>query len=127
MPTTTQYLRIATTIFATIFVGMGISVFQDPSITLGFFELPYSAVAAQNQLISVLLAVYAVRDVFVGLAIYVAAYFGDKRTLGWMTIAAGAVAAGDGAICKVMVGKGEWNHWGYAPMLIVVGGALALG
>ena len=38
-------------------------------------------------------------------------------------IAAGCVAGTDGAVCKLIVGKGEMNHWSYAPVLIVLGSA----
>jgi hypothetical protein len=59
-----------------------------------------------------------------GIAIYAAAYFGTKKTLGTITLAMGAVAAADGIICKSIGGHGEWNHWGYAPMAAIVGLAL---
>ena len=59
-----------------------------------------------------------------GIAIYAACYFGTKRTLGVITLGLGAVAAADGIICKNIVGHGEWNHWGYAPMAALVGFAL---
>jgi hypothetical protein len=75
----------------------------------------------------VILAVYAVRDIFMGAAMYAAAAFGDRKVLGWITVAAGLVAGADGAICKFMVGAGEWNHWGYGGMVVVLGGVLALG
>lgn len=62
-----------------------------------------------------------------GLAIYAAAYFGDgnrdrnNKALGWILIAGSGVAFVDGAVCRVKVGNGEWNHWGYAPVLAAVG------
>lgn len=59
-----------------------------------------------------------------GLAIHAAAYFGDRRALGWIMIAGSGVAFADGAVCRAQVGRGEWNHWGYAPVLTAVGGML---
>lgn len=58
-----------------------------------------------------------------GLAIYLAAYFGDRKTLGWILVAGSAVAFVDGAVCRAE-GKGEWNHWSYAPVLTAVGSVL---
>ncbi|KAL2062068.1 hypothetical protein VTL71DRAFT_6334 [Oculimacula yallundae] len=46
------------------------------------------------------------------------------KLLGCIVLAGAAVAVGDGFACKLVVGKGEWGHWGYAPMLAVVGGLL---
>ena len=34
------------------------------------------------------------------------------------------MAAVDGAACRWMVGKGEMNHWGYAPTLVLLGGVI---
>lgn len=63
-----------------------------------------------------------------GLAIFSAAYYGNdkdnqkkNKTLGWILIAGSGVAFVDGGVCKMMVRKGEWNHWGYAPVLAAVG------
>ena len=56
-----------------------------------------------------------------GLAIYSAAYFGNRKTLGWILIAGSGVAFVDGAVCRAQIGRGEWNHWGYAPALAAVG------
>lgn len=61
-----------------------------------------------------------------GLAIYSAAHFGNKNNqkknnaFGWILIAGSGVAF-DGGVCKMMVEKGKWNHWGYAPVLASVG------
>lgn len=68
-----------------------------------------------------------------GLAIYATAYFANgndgggrnnNKALGWILIAGSGVAFVDGGVCKGIVGKGEWNHWGYAPILAAVGLAL---
>ena len=56
-----------------------------------------------------------------GLAIYSAAYFGNRKTLGWILIAGSGVAFVDGAVYQAPIGRGEWNHWGYAPALAAVG------
>ena len=121
-----RILRITPTIFGTIFIAFGINALLNPASALSFFELPYPTLPAQKQLVDVLLAVYGVRDVFMGLALYAAAYFGDRKILGWITVFAGSVAFADGAICKVMVGKGEWGHWGYAPVVLGLGGYMVV-
>ena len=121
-------LRLASNVFATIFIGFGINAILRPKSGLSFFELPYPTFSpAQKQLADALLAVYGVRDIFMGLAMYAVAYCGDRKTLGFVVLAAAAVAFADGAVCKVMVGQGEWNHWGYAPIVAGVGGVLLSG
>lgn len=116
-------LTVIANIFGTIFIGFGINAILNPSNALTFFELPFPTSAFDRKVVEDLLIVYGVRDVFMGLAIYAAALLGEKRTLGWIVLAASTVAIADGMVCY-KEGKGEWNHWGYAPIVSVVGGLL---
>ena len=117
-------LRIIASVFATISVGFGINAILRPDNALEFFELKAPASAPDKKLVDILMMVYGVRDIFMGLAIYSAAYFGDRKALGWIVISCSAVAFADGAICLTQVGKGEWNHWSYAPIMTAVGSML---
>lgn len=116
-------LRIAASVFATLFIGFGINGIIRPENALEFFELEAPAAASDKKLVDSLMVIYGARDIFMGLAIYSAAYFGDRKTLGCILIAGSGVAFVDGAVCRAH-GKGEWNHWGYAPMLTAVGSML---
>ena len=115
------YLRIAVCFFATNFVGFGINAMLRPIAALAFFELQTQAAAADKTLLDSLSIVYGVRDIFVGVAIFATAYFGERRALGWILVAASGVALVDGWVCWAKVGKGEWNHFGYAPVVLGVG------
>jgi hypothetical protein len=117
-------LRIAATIFATIFVGFGINGILRPRNALEFFGFEAPSSAADKKLVDNLMVIYGARDIFMGLAIYSAAYFGDRKALGWILIAGTGVAFVDGTVCRAQVGKGEWNHWSYAPILAAVGSML---
>jgi hypothetical protein len=70
------------------------------------------------------MVLYGVRDLFMGLAICAAAYFGNRKSLIWILVAGSGVAFVDGAVSHAQIGFREWNHWGYAPALSVVGGLL---
>ena len=98
----------------------------NPVQAMSFFEIYPSSTSnlVDQQILDVLSIVYGIRDVFMGVAIFAAAAYGDRRALGWIVVAAGGAAAVDGWACQVKVGKGEWNHWGYAPVLVVLGGLL---
>ena len=117
-------LRIAASVFATIFVGFGLNGILRPRNALEFFEFDPPASAADQKLVDSLMIIYGARDIFMGLAIYSAAYFGNRKSLGWILIAVSGVAFVDGAVCRAQVGKGEWNHWSYAPILTAVGSVL---
>lgn len=116
-------LRIAASVFATIFIGFGINAIIRPGNALKFFEFEAPASILDKKLVDNLMVIYGARDIFMGLAIYSAAYFGDRKTLGWILLAGSGVAFVDGGVCWAQ-GKGEWNHWGYAPMLTAVGSML---
>ena len=88
------------------------------------FEWVPPASASAKTLVNNLVVIYGVRDVYMGIVIYIAAYFGDSKTLGWIVIASSCVAFADGAICWIQQGKGQWNHWGYVLMLIGLGSLL---
>ena len=135
MPLSTlPHLELVASVFATIFIGFGILGFIDAPKALSFFELPYPQPADKDpakkasmdakKTVDAMVVVYGVRDVYMGAAIYAAALCGTRQALGWIVIAAGCVAAADGAVCKFMVGKGEMNHWGYAPVLVLLGGVM---
>ncbi|KAF8957604.1 hypothetical protein BDZ97DRAFT_1597410, partial [Flammula alnicola] len=117
-------LLIAASVFATIFVGFGINAILWPRHALKFFEFEAPASASDKKLIDGLMVIYGARDIFMGLAIYSTTYFGDRKSLGWILIAGSGVAFVDGAVCRAQVGKGEWNHWSYAPILTAVGSVL---
>ncbi|KAL1954527.1 hypothetical protein VTO42DRAFT_1087 [Malbranchea cinnamomea] len=113
-------LQLAANVFGTIFVGFGINAVVRPDNALMFFEFAPPRAPQDKEMVDSLMAVYGVRDIFMGLAIYAAAWVGTRRSLGWTLIAASGVAFADGLVCWAH-GKGEWNHWGYAPVIAVVG------
>lgn len=120
----------ASTVFATIFIAAGINAILRPEHALTFFEFEYpSTLSPAKDVVDALMLVYGIRDIFMGVAMYAAAWHGNRKTLGWIVFVGGIVAVADGIACrgKGANGKAEWGHWGYAPMLIVVGGLLVGG
>lgn len=118
------YLKIAATIFASIFLGFGVNAMLWPQNALNIFGFEPPASASDKKLVDGLMIIYGARDIFMGLAMYFAAYLGNGKTLGWILIAGSGVAYVDGAVCRSYIGQGEWNHWGYAPALTTVGSVL---
>jgi hypothetical protein len=113
-------LRSIGLLFGAIPIGFGINAILRPDHALTFFEFEPPALPADKALVNSLMVVYGIRDIFMGVAVFAAAYHRAHKTMGWILIAIGGVAFGDGLVCY-QAGKGEWNHWGYAPVLAVVG------
>lgn len=116
-----RYLSGLASIFGTIFIAGGFNAIFRPTNALELFELNAAAAVSDQSLIDSMMLIYGVRDIFMGLAMYSAAYFGNHKSLGWIVIAGAGVAFVDGLACWLYVGKGQWNHWGYTPMVGVVG------
>ena len=123
--------------FGTIFIGFGVLYMMYPSRALSFFELLYPASTTTlkegnlktappdgKKITDCLLAVIGLWDVYIGVVVYLAAFRSSRNVLGWIVLAAGLVATGDGAVCYSMVGKGHWNHWGYARMIVGLGAVM---
>lgn len=118
-------LRVAGAAFGTIFIAFGVNAIVRPAHALTFFEFEYPTAVADRKLVDHLMVVYGARDIFMGVAAYIATRCGSHKALGWTLLAISGVAYVDGAVCRIN-GHGEWNHWGYAPVIAVVG-ILALG
>lgn len=116
----------------TTFLGFSLNALLRPAHALTFMadqKMPKSE--DERKLVRTLVHFYAARNGFMGAGIIYAALNststlspGRKEVLGVLMVLAGGVAFGDGLACKVNVGKGEWDHWGYAPILVAIGAGL---
>ncbi|KAE8377546.1 hypothetical protein BDV26DRAFT_263223 [Aspergillus bertholletiae] len=121
MPTSdSAVLRLVASAFAAIPIGFGINAFVRPDHALSFFEFEVPTSPAERNLVNSLMVIYGARDIFMGVALFSALLFGHPKSVGWIMIATSAVAYVDGFVCWTH-GRGEWNHWGYAPILTVIG------
>ncbi|KAK5958478.1 hypothetical protein OHC33_000321 [Knufia fluminis] len=128
-------LTLLSSIFATTFIAFGINAMLNPSSALSFFNWEYPVPThnpnPNKRIIDGMLLIYGVRDIFMGVSMYVAAWYGHTRILGGIVMGASAVAFADGWVCRVvnvgMLDSGEWNHWGNAPVVGLVGGLLVGG
>ncbi|KAF8060740.1 hypothetical protein FPV67DRAFT_304710 [Lyophyllum atratum] len=116
-------LHTVAKVFALIPIAIGINAILRPQHALTLFDFTAPASPIDAKLVDSLVAVYGARDIFMGLAVYAAAYFADRKTLGAILIAAGGAAFADGAVVRAQVGRGEWSHWGFVPVLTVFGSA----
>ncbi|KAF2492593.1 hypothetical protein BU16DRAFT_583744 [Lophium mytilinum] len=136
MPSLRTTLRATSLLFGPLFIAFGLNAMLRPRHSLTFFPFPDPALPTSSaapaskevlDLLDALLVIYGARDVFMGVAILAAA---RGKALGWILVAAGAVAGVDGWVVRGFEarnshpGGGKWGHWGYAPVVGVVGGLL---
>lgn len=120
-----RYLNVIANIFGTIWLGFGVNAMMRPLNAFSVFEFDLPSSAADQKLVASLMVIYGARDLFMGLATYFTAYFGSQKACGWTLMAGAAVAGVDGLVCLQQIGGGQWNHWGYAPMVFATGALLA--
>jgi len=118
-----SYLPMAAGVIAAAFVGFGTTALLKPQKGLEAFPFPAPTSAADKKLVENLVVVCGARDLALGVGTGAAAYFGDRKTLGWLLLAGSGVAFVDGAVCRSQ-GKGEWNHWSLAVLLTGLGSVL---
>ena len=111
------------TAYAAILLGFGINALIRPDNALSMFELEPPAATADHNMVNSLMAVYGVRDIYMALAIYIAAFLGTRKSLGWTLVSTCAVGLADGVIC-LMDGHDQWPHWSHGLMIGVVGSLL---
>lgn len=107
------------------FLAFGLNALLNPPSALSFYLLTpptTTSTPSDTQAVHSLLAAYGVRDIFMGLSLFSAGQFGTAKSLGLTLLAAAAVAVADGLVCQVYAaGEGVMNHWGYAPLVALVG------
>ena len=111
---------VAANAIGMIWISFGFYDVISPEQGLTFFEFQPPVLPSERAMVNSLVFIIGIRDVFIGLAIHLTAYFGSRSALAWIMLAASAEAFLDGVVCYSH-GKGEWNHWGYAPILTVIG------
>ncbi|KAI7479057.1 hypothetical protein KC357_g4232 [Hortaea werneckii] len=130
------WTRIAASAIATIFLGFGLYFTAYPNAAVPFFfdKDPSFAAAgsaakySNDAVVQTFILIYAIRDISISAALYAAAFLdvNDGKLLGMILVFGGCTAVGDGVICKTVIGFGEWDHFGYAPMLLGLGGYVLL-
>jgi hypothetical protein len=117
-------LITASNLFAAVLVAFGVNAILRPRSGLELFRFKAPVCKADQKLVHGVTTVYGVRDIFMGLAIYVVARSGDRNALGWIFIAMGVVVFVDGAAVRRANGGAKEHlgaHWAFVPVLTGLG------
>ena len=68
-------LRLASSAIATTFIAFGVNAILRPDHALTFFEFQPPTAVEEKQMVDSLMAIYGIRDIFMGAAIFAASYF----------------------------------------------------
>jgi hypothetical protein len=108
--------------FGTIFLGFGFNyLFNPKEAFISSFGFPYPNDPKDASVIDSFCALFGAKDLFMGVAIFSAAWLGTRSSLGLILVMASVCAGIDGVVVNRQVGHGEWNHWGYGSAVGVLG------
>lgn len=116
------YLGYGTSLLA---LGFGLNAFINPASALSWFELapPSPDNTSATELYRLMMQPYGARNIQVGVTMLASAWYRQGKILGLSILSFAGVAIVDGVACWQR-GEGEWNHWCYAPQLIILGSLL---
>lgn len=104
--------------------GFGFNAILNPTGAISYFGFDYPKQYEPNKtIVDALMLIYGIRDIYMGLAMLAATYYGHSKIIGWLALATGSIAVGDGAICYYISGSGQWNHWPLSPVIFIIGAA----
>jgi hypothetical protein len=94
-------------------IVLGINAIARPQTALEILQFPAPIGPADQKLVDNMMRVYGARNISMGLAQGITAYFGHAKAVAWILIANSITAIVDGFVSKDQIGGGEWNHWGF--------------
>lgn len=93
-------------------IALGIAALTNPLLFSRMFDLQAKSPEARK-VAKDLLAVYASRDLILGLGLTSAAYHSHRETMGWLMVGIAIVIFRDGLVSKSNVEGGQWKHWSF--------------
>ncbi|KAK4496370.1 hypothetical protein PRZ48_012350 [Zasmidium cellare] len=99
---------------------MGLTGTLSPTTGFKFFSIPTPTTPEARKLGTNLMLFWASRDLFMAAVINIAAWNGDRRTLGMVYVAMVGVGLFDAVIAERQTGGGKWAHLGFVPVLLGV-------
>lgn len=79
----------------------------------------------EGRLAESLMMLYGSRTLALGAALLSTSYWGSRKACATVVWSGTFIALMDGFVSKRTIDGGEWNHWGFVPVGVVVGGLLS--
>jgi hypothetical protein len=114
-------LRYAATLLGAITFGFGVNYVSNPESAYDIFEFPRMSIQSDQDIMNAVMILYGAKDLFMGIAIWASVWLGTRKSAGLILMASSGAAGIDGYIVNKMTGGGEWNHWGYGSVMMVLG------
>ena len=128
-PSSLPYVANTAAVIGLIPTAIGICAILRPQLGLSILQFPTPTAPKVRTLVHGLIRIYGARDLAIGLTTLAIWHFGGAgqgnevgcMILGCSTLAGVLLVAVDGWMSKVVIGRGEWNHWGGIPIGLGLG------
>lgn len=117
--TTTAFAN-ATAVLNILPILSGINAVLRPASALSLLGFPTPPEPKGQKLSDSLLRMYGVRQATMGLASLALWWAGEHRLMGVFMLVNSPVAIVDGLVSRWQIGGGEWGHWGFIPLGLVL-------
>ena len=125
--TTTAFAN-TTAVLNILPISTGIYGVLRPGGALALLGFPIPPDPRDQKLASSLARIYAVRQATMGLTSLALWWAGQHRLMGVMMLVNTPVAVVDGFVSRWQTGGGEWGHWGFIPLgMVLAAGLLGAG
>lgn len=122
--TTTAFAN-ATAVLNVLPVSAGIYAVLRPAAGLSLLGFPMPPEPSGQTLTCSLLRMYGVRQAGIGLTSLALWWAGEHRLMGVLMLVNTPIAIVDGFVSRWQTGGGEWGHWGFMPLgLLLTAGLL---
>lgn len=92
-----------------------------PRMTLTQLDFPLPIAPTDRTVVDGLIRMFCGTRIALGASMLGMWYHGSTKALGFSVLAGSVMAVVDGWVSRLVVGKGEWMHWGALPVSFVVG------
>ena len=126
-PTSIQYgtyLTHGALVMGLVPCANGINALLRPESALAMLQFPAPSGLEAQKLAHSLILIFGARDLALGLAMLGVWYTGHREALGWVVLSVLPIVIADGLASRYQIGRGEWNHWAFAPVVLGLGAGL---
>lgn len=100
---------------------LGLNALIRPSSGLAVFQIPPPKDPYGHKIALGLIRVYGARNTTLGLCVLAMWYYSRFEVMGWACLVSCLMIVTDGFVAREVIGRTEWNHWGFAPVGVALG------
>ncbi|KAK4935473.1 hypothetical protein LTR10_023489 [Elasticomyces elasticus] len=104
--------------------ALGINALLRPESALALLQFAAPPQPEAQKLTKSFIYMQGARNLAYGFTTLAIWYTGHREPLGYAAFAGMFIVLVDGFVARYQLGRGEWNHWAFAPVSVAVGAGL---